>query len=330
VPVARPTMRPRPVSVLVLGLLSATGARAEGAVDAGYAIQVEGCPDEIAANLPAGVKLEIDVLLREHGTTDTRPERVAVSCDEAGAQITVAMAGASRRSTVSLDALAAEHRARAIALAAAELVHAMIGAPPPEARPPPPTVAASSAARPAADSFAPPSVGRPTLLVGALAQWLGQPAVLLLGVRGAFRYPLGEVLVPALSIDGALGNTSVSSGEVAAVALAGGLHLYAGKTTGHFRFEAGPGARGGWVHLSGRPDAGSSLEGRSLGAPWGGPELRARVAFRRTDDRFPAAAIELGAGYVALPVRGLRDGTAPVYAVEGSWLSIGAELGLGL
>jgi hypothetical protein len=313
------------------GALSAAGARAEVAADPGYPVEVEGCPDEIAANLPAGVRLEIDVLLREHGTTDAGPERIAVSCDEAGAEIMVAMGDASRKSTVSLGALAAEHRARAIALAAAELVHAMIGAPPPAARPPTPTVVALSATpAPAADSPAMPVVGRPALLLGGLAQWLGQPAALLFGARATLRYPLGEILVPALSVDGALGSVSAPSADVAAAALAAGVHLYAGKTAGRFRFDAGPGTRWGWVRLSGRPIAGSTLEGLSLAAAWGGPELRARVAFGGTHHRSPAVAIELGAGYVALPVRGLRDGTASVYAVEGPWMSIGAELGLGL
>jgi hypothetical protein len=292
---------------------------------------VEGCPDEIAANLPAGVKLEIDVLLREHGTTAGRPERIAVSCDEDGARITVAMGASSRSSTVSLGALAAEHRARAIALAAAELVHAMIGAPPPATRPPPTTAAALPVmSAPAADSPADAAGGRPAVLVGGLVQWLGQPAAFLVGARATFRRPLGEIFVPALSVDGALGSVSAPSADVAAAAFAAGLHLYAGKTTGHLRVDVGPGTRWGWVRLSGRPDAGSTLEGGSLAAAWGGPELRARVAFSGTGRHSPAVAIELGAGYVALPVRGLRDGTAPVYAVEGPWMSIGVELGLGL
>jgi hypothetical protein len=41
-------------------------------------------------------------------------------------------------------------------------------------------------------------------------------------------------------------------------------------------------------------------------------------------------ALQIGAGVVALPVRGLLDGVEPVYAVEGPWMSVGAELGLGL
>ena len=69
------------------------------------------CPEEIAASLPAGVKLEIDVLRREHGPTRAMPERIAVRCDDAGAEITVAMGAAARTSTVDLGGLAAEHRA---------------------------------------------------------------------------------------------------------------------------------------------------------------------------------------------------------------------------
>ncbi len=117
--------------------------------------------------------------------------------------------------------------------------------------------------------------------------------------------------------------------EVTAATVAAGVHVYAGKTAGRFRFEAGPGTRWGWVHLTGRPDAGSTLEGRSLSAAWGGPEVRARAAYGGGGRRVPVVAIELGAGYVALPVRGLRDGTAPVYAVEGPWISLGLDVGLG-
>src|SRR5262245_46959016 len=107
-----------------LALACATGARAQAAGKIDLQVQVVSCPDEIAASVPAGVKLEIDVLFREHGPTRTPPDRIVVRCDGAAAEITVAMGGVSRTSTVDLGALAAEHRARALALAAAELVHA--------------------------------------------------------------------------------------------------------------------------------------------------------------------------------------------------------------
>jgi len=299
------------------GLALSWSARAQAAAEVDLQVQVANCPEEIAASLPAGVKLEIDVLRREHGPTRAFPERVAVRCDDAGAEITVAMGGA-----------------RALALAAAEMVHAMIGAPVPEAPPatPPgasPPVVSLSTTPVVTDSPASPARTHPTLLVGGVAQWLGRPAALLLGARAVFRYPLGAIFVPALSIDGVLGSFPVTAAEVTAATFAAGVHVYAGKTAGRFRLDAGPGTRWGWVHLTGRPDAGSTLEGRSLSAPWGGPEVRARAAYGGGGRRVPVVAIELGAGYVALPVRGLRDGTAPVYAVEGPWISLGLDVGLG-
>jgi len=314
-----------------LALFWAAGGRAQAASKIDLPVQVTSCPEEIAASLPAGVKLEIDVLFREHGPTRTPPDRIAVRCEDAGAEITVAMGGVSRTSTVDLGGLAPEHRARALALAAAELVHAMISAPapdtPPPAPPPPAATVSPSPALPAIEASATPARARPALLVGGLAQWLGRPAALLLGARAAFRYPLGEILVPALSIDGALGTFPVTTAEVTAATLAAGVHIYAGKTVGNLRLDAGPGTRWGWVHLTGRPDAASTLEGRSLSAAWGGPELRARAAYA-VGRLLPIVAIELGAGYVLLPVHGLRDGTAPVYAVEGPWISLGVDLGL--
>jgi hypothetical protein len=84
------------------------------------------------------------------------------------------------------------------------------------------------------------------------------------------------------------------------------------------------------VHAAGRPVGGAALEGSSVAAVWGGPELCARVGTGGNERRFPVIAVEVGAGLVARPMRGLRDGTAPVYALEGTWISLSAELGFGL
>ena len=107
-------------------------------------------------------------------------------------------------------------------------------------------------------------------------------------------------------------------------------HLYFGTTTGSVRWDVGPGARFGWVRLAGQPEAGSGLEGHTVTAAWGGPELRARVAYARIAASPGLLALQLGAGFVALPVRGLLDGSEPIYAVEGLWMSVCAEVGLGL
>src|SRR4029079_18356154 len=218
-----------------LALVGAAGGRAHAASKIDLQVQVTSCPEEIAASLPAGGKLEIDVLFREHGPTRTPPDRSAMRSHDAAAETTVSMGGASLTSTVDLGALAPEHRSRAVALAAAELVHAMISAPapeaPPSAPPPAPTVSLSPAPT-TIEASATPARARPALLVGGLAQWLGRPAALLLGARAAFRYPLGDILVPALSIRGAPGTFPVTTAEVSAATLAAGGDGCAGQTRG--------------------------------------------------------------------------------------------------
>ena len=166
--------------------------------------------------------------------------------------------------------------------------------------------------------------------MGALAEWRGNPAALLFGGRMAFQYRLGKVVTPELSVDASFAGISSRSAHVTAQTFSTGAHLYFGTTTGSVRWDVGPGARFGWVRLTGQPDAGSSLQGQTVTAPWGGPEVRARAAYGASQIRPALFALEVGVGVVALPVRGLLDGTEPVYAVEGPWMSVCAEVGLGL
>ena len=309
------------------------GAQA-AAPESGLRVQVANCAEGFAGRLPSLVKLEIDVLLRERGPTRSPPENIAVRCEEEKAHIEVTLDGSSRASTIDLHLLAAEHRTRAVALATAELVHSMASGPriaeaPPNASVMPPTSRAQ-ADRSAPDSSLRRSSQGPTFIVGGLAEWRGNPAVLLIGGRLAFQYPLGKVVIPELSIDATFGGMPSRSAHVAAQNLSTAAHLYFGTTTGSVRWDVGPGARFGWVHLAGQPEPGSGLEGHTVTAPWGGPELRARVAYRASQLRPALLALQLGAGVVALPVRGLLDGSEPIYAVEGPWMSVCAEVGLGL
>ena len=328
---------------LVASLLAtmASAGRVAGAEAPGR-MRVVDCPGEIAGQLAAGAKLEIDVLLREQASAPPPLEALVIRCVEASAQIAVTMGGARRETTVQLGGLAVEHRARAVGLAAAELVQASINAPaaatspaspaasaPPETTPAPAGVTAPTVT--ATASVSSPAAGpRMSLGVGGLAQWLGRPAALLLGARVALRYPLGGVLLAVTSVDGAMGTASTPNAAVEARTATAGLHLYAGRTVGPLRLEAGPGARVGWAHLSGRPVAASALDGAALSAVWGGPEVRGRVAYRPGDRSALSLGLELGAGLVVRPVHGLRDGTDPVYAVEGTWLSVALDLSLAL
>jgi hypothetical protein len=86
----------------------------------------------------------------------------------------------------------------------------------------------------------------------------------------------------------------------------------------------------GVARLTGHPNADSALEGETLSALWGGPELRARVTTLPPAPWTPAFALDLGAGYVAFPVRGLVDGSESVFAIEGVWLSASAQVGFAL
>ena len=316
-------------------LLCASASRAEAPLpQAALGIQVANCEPGFTARVPAVVKLEIDVLLRERGPTRSPPENIAVRCEEEKARIEITMAGSSRASTIDLHVLAVEHRARAVALAAAELVHAMSAEPrapeAPAASPPAPSISRAEPDRPAPDASPPGSSRGPTLWVGGLAEWRGNPAALLLGGRVAFQYPFNNVVIPELSVDASFGGISARSAYVAIQNLSTAVHLYVGMTTGSFRWDIGPGMRFGAVHLVGQPDAGSSLQGETLDSAWGGPELRLRAAYGGSQLRPALFALQLGGGFVALPVRGLLDGTEPIYAVEGPWMSICAEIGLGL
>jgi hypothetical protein len=296
-------------------------------------IEVTNCAEGFAGRLPSIVKLEIDVLLRERGPTRAPPEKIAVRCDEERAHLEVTLDGARRASTIDLHQLTAEHRARAVALAAAELVHAMAVEPPAAEAPPNaaaiPPMAPASKDRPAPDVLRRRSSLQPTFLLGGLAEWRGNPTMVLIGGRLAFQYPLGEIVAPELSLDATFGGVQSASAHVAAQNVSAAAHLYFGTTTGSVRWDIAPGARFGWVHLGGQPEARSGLEGHTVTAVWGGPELRARVAYRASQLRPALVALQVGAGLVALPVRGLLDGSEPIYAVEGFWMSVCVEVGLG-
>jgi hypothetical protein len=320
---------------LSLTLLASESAQAEAAAPhADSAVEVADCPTELASPLPAAVRLELDVLLRERGATRAPPDRVSIRCAGDRARIEVTMQGEGRESSVDVGALSADHRARAIALATAELVHSMSSSvpevPPPVAPPKATTAAVPPPAEQEESNARRRAWQRSTLAVGGVAHWLGTPVTVLFGARAAFRSPISDLLVPALSLEGSAGGFHAHSAQISIATLSVGAALGFGLTTGSVRVEVGPGARFGWIRLAGEPDAGVTLEGHALSAAWGGPEARARVAVSPSPGRSPFFALELGAGFVALPVHGLVDGTERVYAVDGPWLSVGAEVGFGM
>lgn len=300
-----------------------------------FPTRITNCSTELASALPSVIRLEADALLRERGVASA-PESVAVQCDGDHAHITVHLAGKTRDTTLELIELAPPHRARAVALAAAELLHSLANAEDSAGQPPPPPPAEAPlrpSPRVTTEPLPPRTFRGPALLVGAVAEWLGKPATPLFGAHVALHYRLGAVVVPALSADASFGSASTPSAHVAARTFGGAAHLFFETTTGNLRWSAGPGARIGWARLTGNPPVESTLDGRTLSGVWGGPEARTRIEYRTSparSKRSPLFALEFGIGVVTLPVRGLRDGADPVYSLSGPWLSLCLEVGLEL
>jgi hypothetical protein len=243
----------------------------------------------------------------------------------------VAVAGTPRGARLALEALAPDHRARAIALAVAELVDVMsppVPAPPRDPAPPPTGAEAAPRLEVQTASEAPEvplrGRGRLALLLGPVAEWLGEPKQMLLGGRVAVHYR-GGTIAPALSMDASFGDFASPPGRITARTLGGAAHLYFGTGVGKLHVSAGPGVRLGWVRLRGEPPNGSTLAGSALSALWAGPELRARVAYEVLPPLL--AALELGVGFVVQPVRGLVDGATRVYSIEGIWSSACLQVG---
>lgn len=297
-------------------------------------LDVQECAEPLGSALPAVIKLEVEVLLRERGATRSPPDRVVVRCS--GDRITIEVTRDEERRATRLDlsALAPEHRARAVALATAELVDALSPRPSGDPTTPAPVEAKRAPTRlePEAPDLAPEPTHsfvfpRPTLGAGVLAERAGAPAIWLLGVRVSLDYPLGHLLVPSVSLDGALGDARVASARVSVETLSAAAHVYLGAAAGSLRLLAGPGARLGWARLTGRPSSGSELEAASHSGSWAGPELRARVATAPESPGSAAFALEVAAGYAARPVRGLVDGADPAFALDTTWLSASAQGG---
>jgi hypothetical protein len=330
----KPALLRVPVWPLCAGVVLLAAARASATPE----IRVQDCPDAIVRALPALINLEIDVLLRERGPSRSPPDHVAVRCSDDRVFLEVTLGATRRASSLELGELLPEHRARAVALATAELVHAMSPREPSSPAPTPKTAAPKPppTSQPPDDRNFTPEPGQhrersgPLLAAGVLALWLGEPKAMLFGARLSFDHSVASDLVASFSLDGALGDSSTASAPVRLETLTAGAHLYLEARTPRVGFQAGPGLRFGGVRLTGRPKPESAFEGESLSALWGGPEIRARVATLPATPWAPAFALDLGAGYVALPVRGLVDGSASVFALEGVWLSACAQVGLSL
>jgi len=308
-----------------LWLVARTGAAQP---DGDFDVRVQDCPPDLAERLPAVVQLEVRVLVRERRASGPFVQRIDVRCEGDTARIDATVGGARRTSSVDSRGVAPEHRARALGLAAAEIVDAMWNEEqgtderaaaqpakmdrPEPARVPPPAERASTA-----------EIG-----LGGVIERAGRPAALVAGGRLGVALRVSELFAPVLSVDALAGEASTDPAAVGIRSVSAAAHLLVGRGAGTLSWGLGPGVHAGWVRLEGKPATGSSLEGQSVSGWFAGPALRARIAWSsRGSGLVPFAALEGDAGLVLLPVRGMQDNSRRVFSMDGPWLSLALSAG---
>jgi hypothetical protein len=319
----------RALGVFVLTTALALAVRPAHAQPEGdFEISVDDCPPDLSERLPSVVRLEVRVLLRERAVASPFVQRIGVRCDGDVVRIDATAGGTIRFSVIDSRAIAPEHRARALGLAAGELIDALWseqqgrGAPPASAAPEVPTPTDSVQSSPAPEH--PGSVA-----IGGVVTRTGRPAALLFGGRAEMALRLGPLFTPVLSLDAAWGHADADPATVSVRSVSAAAHLLVGRSPGRLSWGIGPGAHAGWARLDGKPSAESGLEARSLSAAWAGLALRARLAclLGSGPGLVPFAAMEGDAGLVLLPVRGTQDGGRRVFSLDGPWLSLALSVG---
>ncbi len=281
---------------------------------------VVGCPRDYEAELRASLLIEIDALAQER-PSEPRPKigQIRVECSgEASVRVEV-LSVRGQRAKLDLDQreIAPDARVRALALSTTELVDSL-----------------SAPARPAArienrPSSTPLHHSResPSLLLGPLVERVGRPPTWLFGGSLSFEVPLARFLAPVVEARGEAGSFGVETARVRVDAWSGSLHLLVGSHAERWRWGAGPGVRLGIVTLRGDPGDSTDLRGASTRSWWGGPGIKARIAYA-----WPAVPVVVSlsgdAGLVAWAVVGTLDDTRRVFALDGAW--VGVTLGAGV
>jgi hypothetical protein len=253
-----------------------------------------------------------------------------VRCDGDAVHIDATAGSAIRGSTVDLRAIAPDHRARALGLAAAEIVDARWNETQGTGAAPSSTDSVAPA-RVEPVTAAPPADRPPTVAVGlgGVIERAGRPGALLAGGRLGIALKVAPLFTPVVSVDAVFGEAATDPAAVGVRSFSAAAHLLAGRATGPLSWGLGPGVHAGWVRLDGRPSAQSGLEGQSVSAAFVGPALRARIECLLGSRRavVPFAALEGDAGLVLLPVRGLQDGGRRVFELDGPWLTLALSVG---
>lgn len=315
-------------AALLLGIAPRTPAAPAGSVT----VTVESCPDGFPAAVRRVLRVELGDLIAE-GSKDQARDRLLVRCRQEVAEVVARSPDGGLARNLELRHFPPESRARAVALAGIELLAAQS----PDVRrrlrarqsggpKPGPGEAETGGTRPGAAAGARAGNWR-VLLLGVGRRFVsGQKGLAPWGGGVLVERSLRGPLLVAFDADWGLGRRMVSAGEVMGSLGSGAASLLAAAEAGPLRFEAGGGARFGLAYLAGNPAAASSLVGRSVLRPWAGPLLGGRLLWL---GRRLCAGVGLEVGHALVGAEGRRDAEVLV-AVEGTWFSLHAGLGLNL
>jgi hypothetical protein len=325
-PVARATRLAAPVLAL---LLVEGGARAQPSDPPRPRIELAIAPSCAGLSPPevrriAAIELRseaVDAAVHNELTT-----RVELSCEAEVARIQVLdpLTGKTLARNIALGNVAATARSRLLALAVAELVSAswieLETNPTPAAVPVAPAVRAEdrAAARevvrekvvgstPAAAPGPPPERQPTWRLTGELGfRWLAVDTDPLVGL-GA-RLVMDPLRTVGLELDllGEHSGTSYPLGAVAMDSVSLGAIVRLRHDMGRLTLHGGPGARLGFVRVSGAPGSATTAVGNTVDGVWGAP--LGAVGLDWASSRHLALELAVEAGYVVLPVRGIVEG----------------------
>jgi len=265
-------MRAIPLPALAAAAVLALGALpVRGAETPPIRVSVPSCPStpfsveaflgslevELAGHLPPCCVLAPPAAANEAGAPGLLVGLSLDSCDGNASAVDVRVHDGSRGTSaerrVGLGDIPPEARPRALALAAAELVHSLAQAPPPPPVAPPPTATSSAGEK---------SQRLPTFAVSGTIELESHPGnnMLLFGVAAALAAARGHWQA-ALDLQYLAGDPSVSLGDVNTNLFAAALTAGPRFALGHVVFDLGATARLGWCWMHGHVGESNAMAG---------------------------------------------------------------------
>jgi hypothetical protein len=278
--------------------------------------------------------LELETLQKERSRKlRERVQRLRIECQGLLTRIEVHVdSGRALHTLADHSSLALNDRARATALAAAELIDELSVE---STTPSTPKADAQPAPAPSSATTAPRTASDPTLLrmsAAARLHYLGQPGAWLYGAIIEPQLSLNRLFSLNVDLGFALGTRGLTHSDIRVLTASSAAKLLAASMDGAIAWGIGPGFRFGYASLSATPKPSTALQGETLDGIWAGPCFHGSVwlplSQSDTPSRGPWLGLSMEAGFVALPLTGTLDGHEKVYTIGGSWFFTSVHFGV--